>query len=164
MPDEQAYAMFGCTEQALDAALRDKDPRDIAMYAMAILSNAQGVLQGGRVEWSVPAQYINTIRQHLNIAKYSIDRAVPRSAPSDVTTTVSVTVMDLCETEQLFIHPNQTYRFVVRPGCSRCAELARYADGPVGPAEPVDSIPAGGVGTPPGADVHDPKSSEAREP
>lgn len=157
--------MFGCTEQALDAALRDKDPRDIAMYAMAILSNAQGMLQEGRIEWSVPAHYINTIRQHMNIAKYAIDRTVPRSAPSDVATTAPpVTVLGLCETEQLFLHPNQTYRFVVRPGCPRCAELARYADGPVGPAEPVGSTPAGPAATPPGADGHGHKSPEAQEP
>lgn len=134
MPDEQARAMFGCTEQALDAALRDKDPRDIAMYAMSTLSNAQELLQGGRVEWSVPTHYINTIRQLLNVAKYAIDRAVPRVAASDVATTAApVTVMGLCETERLFLHPNQTYRFVVMPGCPRCAELARHADGPKAP-------------------------------
>jgi hypothetical protein len=107
MPDEQARAMFGCTEQALDSALHDKDP----------------------------------------------------VAASNVATTATpVTVMGLCETAQLFLHPNQTYRFVVMPGCPRCAELARHADGPVGPAEPLDSIPAEG------ADGNGPKAPEAREP
>jgi hypothetical protein len=159
MPDEQARAMFGCTEQALDAALCDKDPRDIAMYAMSTLSNAQELLQGGRVEWSVPTHFANSIRQLLNVAKYAIDRAVPRVAASNVATTATpVTVMGLCETAQLFLHPNQTYRFVVMPGCPRCAELARHADGPVGPAEPLDSIPAEE------ADGNGPKAPEAREP
>jgi hypothetical protein len=144
--------MFGCTAQAIDEVLRDKDPRDIAMYATVMLSNAQEVLQGGgRVEWSGPAHYINMIHQHMNIAKYAIDKAVPRSAPSDATPATTVTVMGLCETEQLFLHPNQTYRFVVMPGCPRCADLARYADGPVSPAEPVGNTPVGGADTSPRA-------------
>lgn len=88
-------------------------------------------------------------------------RTTRYQARRHVTTGVGC-VMGLCETEQLFLHPNQTYRFVVRPGCPRCAELARYADGIVGPAEPVSSIPAGSAASPPGADG--PRSSEAQEP
>jgi hypothetical protein len=146
--------MFGCTEQSLDETLRGKDPRDIAMYAMSTLSNAQELLQGGRVEWSLPTPFTDTIRQLLNIAKYAINKAVPRDAASDVATTAApVTVMGLCETERLFLHPNQAYRFVVMSGCQHCADLARYADGPVGPAEPVA-----------GADGNGSKSPEAREP
>jgi len=83
MPDDQARAMFGCTAQAIDGALDGKDPRDIAMYAMGTLSNAQELIQRseyeGQVEWSVPnAHRANTIRQLMNIAKYAIDKAVPR--------------------------------------------------------------------------------------
>lgn len=36
----------------------------------------------------------------------------------------AVTIMGLCETEQLVLHPNQLYRFMVMPDCARCAELA----------------------------------------
>ena len=42
------------------------------------------------------------------------------AAPGD-----PVTVMAICETEQLILHVNQLYRFVVMPDCARCAELAR---------------------------------------
>lgn len=35
-----------------------------------------------------------------------------------------VIVMALCESERLGLRPNVTYRFEVRPGCQRCAELA----------------------------------------
>ena len=75
--------MFGCTAAALDQALDGKEPRDIAMYAMGTLSNAQEWIQRskyeGQVEWSVPDGHrANTIRQLMNIAKYAIDKAVPR--------------------------------------------------------------------------------------
>jgi len=75
--------MFGCTTVAIDEALAGKDPRDIAMYAMGTLSNAQELIQRssyeGVIEWSVPnADRANTIRQLMNIAKYAIDKAVPR--------------------------------------------------------------------------------------
>jgi hypothetical protein len=68
---------------ALDRAIGSKDPRDITMYAMDTLSNAQELIQrtehDGQTEWKVTTAFAaNTIRQHMNIAKYAIDRAVPR--------------------------------------------------------------------------------------
>ena len=83
MPDDVARAMFGCTATAIDEALARKDPRDIAMYAMGTLSNAQeyirpSVSEGPTDEWSVAFGHANTIRQFINIAKYAIDKAVPR--------------------------------------------------------------------------------------
>lgn len=82
MPEDQARAMFGCTAQAIDQALDRKSPRDIAMYAMGTLSNAQELIRRdeyeGAVEWSVSDHNANTLRQFINIAKYAIDKAVPR--------------------------------------------------------------------------------------
>ena len=75
--------MFGCTEAAIDEALAGKEPRDIAMYAMGALSNAQELIQRseyeGEVDWSVSNSHrANTIRQLMNVAKYAINKAVPR--------------------------------------------------------------------------------------
>lgn len=76
--------MFGCTAAAIDEAIAGKDPRDIAMYAMSTLSNAQEMIQRkqdedeGTIEWSVTDRHANTIRQLMNIAKYAVDKAVPR--------------------------------------------------------------------------------------
>ena len=82
IPDEHAREMFGCTAQSIDLMLQDKDPRDIAMYAMGVLSNAQELFQRaetrGSVQWSVPPDRANTVRQLMNVAKYAIDKAVPR--------------------------------------------------------------------------------------
>jgi hypothetical protein len=78
---DRERAMFGCTEASLDKALAGKSPRDIAMYAMSTLSNAQELIQRqneGQIEWSVADRHANTIRQLMNIAKYAIDKAVPR--------------------------------------------------------------------------------------
>jgi hypothetical protein len=36
--------------------------------------------------------------------------------------------MALCETQILFLRPNQLYRFVVIPGCAECARLAAIYD------------------------------------
>ena len=82
-PENRERAMFGCTSQAIDQALARKDPRDIAMYAMSTLSTAQEHIirhrtYEGVVEWSVADRDANTIRQFINIAKYAIDKAVPR--------------------------------------------------------------------------------------
>lgn len=74
-------AMFGCTEAAIDEVLARKVPRDIAMYAMGALSNAQTLIQHDGDEpfaWSVRRADANTIRQLMNIAKYAINKAVPR--------------------------------------------------------------------------------------
>jgi hypothetical protein len=94
---DQAYQeaherrMFGCTAAAIDEALAGKTPRDIAMYAMGTLSNAQELIRreevdydrndarGGTVVWNVENHRdADTIRQLINIAKYAIDKAVPR--------------------------------------------------------------------------------------
>jgi hypothetical protein len=75
-------SMFGCTAAAIDGALSGREPRDIAMYAMGTLSNAQELIRGnaydGDVEYTVTDRDANTIRQLMNIAKYAIDKAVPR--------------------------------------------------------------------------------------
>jgi hypothetical protein len=78
IPDVQAREMFGCTAQSIDLML----PRDIAMYAMSVLSNAQELFERREsdrsIRWSVPAERANTVRQLMNVAKYVIDKAVPR--------------------------------------------------------------------------------------
>lgn len=74
-------SMFGCTATAIDEVLANKEPRDIAMYAMGALSNAQELICRDGDEpfaWSVRRADANTIRQLVNIAKYAIDKAVPR--------------------------------------------------------------------------------------
>lgn len=38
---------------------------------------------------------------------------------------VHVTTLALCESESLVLHPDQLYRFEVRPGCARREELAK---------------------------------------
>lgn len=82
LSDAQAREMFGRSAQSIDTILQGKDPRDIAMFAMGVLSDAQGLFQrlesGGCVQWSVPPDQANTIRQLMNIAKYAMDKAVPR--------------------------------------------------------------------------------------
>jgi hypothetical protein len=82
--EDREHAMFGCTEAAIDEALADMDPRDIAMYAMSVLSDAQEMIQrseyAGLVEWSVANSHrANTIRQLMNVAKYAINKAAPRT-------------------------------------------------------------------------------------
>jgi len=80
--EERERTMFDCTSTAIDEAIAGKDPRDIAMYAMGTISNAQELFQRteyeGDVEWTVPGRHANTIRQLLNIAKYAINKTVPR--------------------------------------------------------------------------------------
>lgn len=81
--EDRERAMFGCTAEAIDEALAGKEPRDIAMYAMGTLSNAQELITRsvyeGEVDWSVSTSHrANTIRQLMNVAKYAIDKAVPR--------------------------------------------------------------------------------------
>lgn len=66
--------MFGRTIASLDEVLADKSPRDIAMFAMSVLSDAQEMIQRGQV---TPSD-ANTVRQLMNMAKYAIDKAVPR--------------------------------------------------------------------------------------
>ena len=75
--EARELSMFGCTAAVIDACLAGKEPRDIAMYAMGTLSNAQELIakcSGG----AVGSRDANTIRQLMNIAKYAIDQAVPR--------------------------------------------------------------------------------------
>jgi hypothetical protein len=80
--EEHERSMFGCTAAMIDEALERKSPRDIAMYATGTLSNAQELFAydeyEGKKEWSVSDSDANTIRQFINIAKYAIDKAVPR--------------------------------------------------------------------------------------
>lgn len=80
--EESERSMFGCTTAAIDEALAGKSPRDVAMYAMGTLSNAQELIRRdeyeGTVEWSVSDSNADTIRQFINVAKYAIDKAVPR--------------------------------------------------------------------------------------
>ncbi|HSX23241.1 MAG TPA: hypothetical protein VLE97_10760 [Gaiellaceae bacterium] len=80
---ERQRKMFGCTAAGIDEALAGKSARDVAMYAMGTLSNAQELIQRKAfdeddVEYSVTPANANTIRQLMNVAKYAIDKAVPR--------------------------------------------------------------------------------------
>lgn len=80
--ENRERSMFGCTAAAIDEALAGKSPRDVAMYAMGTLSNAQELIRRdvyeGEIEYSVSDANANSIRQFINIAKYAIDKAVPR--------------------------------------------------------------------------------------
>jgi hypothetical protein len=81
--EDREREMFGCTAASIDEALAGKEPRDIAMYAMGTLSNAQEMIQRseyeGLVEWSVANSHrANTIRQLMNVAKYAMNKAVSR--------------------------------------------------------------------------------------
>lgn len=82
IPEDDARRMFGCTAMSLDACLAGKTPRDIAAYAAGTLSNAQELIQCDKyengVEWTVADRDANTIRQLINIAKYAINKAVPK--------------------------------------------------------------------------------------
>jgi hypothetical protein len=69
--EDRQRAMFGCTSVAIDEALGGMSPRDIVIYAMGTLSNAQELM-------AVTDHDADTIRRLLNIAKYAIDKAVPR--------------------------------------------------------------------------------------
>lgn len=75
VPDDRARVMFGCTATAIDQALAGKCSRDVVMYAMGMLSDAQELISGRA---AVSARDANTIRQRINIAKYAINSAVPR--------------------------------------------------------------------------------------
>lgn len=75
VPDDRARVMFGCTASAIDQALAGKCSRDVVMYAMGMLSDAQELISG---KAAVSARDANTIRQRINIAKYAINTAVPR--------------------------------------------------------------------------------------
>ena len=72
--EDRERKMFGCTAAAIDEALDGKEPRDIAMYAMGTLSNAQELIGRG----AVSERDADTIRRLMNVAKYAIDKAVPR--------------------------------------------------------------------------------------
>lgn len=80
--EERERAMFGCTAAAIDEALHGMEPRDIARYAMGTLSNAQELIRHDTISddglWTVKEHDANTIRQLINVAKYAIDKAVPR--------------------------------------------------------------------------------------
>lgn len=71
--------MFGCTTAALDEALKGMTSRDIAMYAMSTLSNAQELIHKRHNDsWYIGNEDANALRQLINIAKYAMDKAVPR--------------------------------------------------------------------------------------
>jgi len=82
--EEHERQMFGCTEAEIDSALAraGKERRDVAMYAMGVLSDAQELIcrgeYGSAAEWWVLDRNANKIRQLMNIAKYAINKAVPR--------------------------------------------------------------------------------------
>lgn len=76
--------MLGLTTDQVDEVLAGKTRRDVAMYAMGTLSNAQELMrrvvdeEEGTVSYSVSDANANAIRQLMNVAKYAIDKAVPR--------------------------------------------------------------------------------------
>lgn len=73
--ENRERAMFGCTESAINDALDGKEPRDVAMFAMGALSDAQELIAD---RGAVSERDASTIRQRLNIAKHAINMAVPR--------------------------------------------------------------------------------------
>lgn len=80
-PAQEKYerGMFGCAAASIDEALaRCREPRDVAMFAMGVLSDAQELILRGRDGWYVAPRDADTIRQRMNVAKYAIDKAVPR--------------------------------------------------------------------------------------
>jgi len=80
--EDVARKMFGCTVEAIDGALVGKSRRDVALYALGTLSNVQELIRHrgyeGTPEWWVADRDANTIRQLINVAKYAVDKAVPR--------------------------------------------------------------------------------------
>jgi hypothetical protein len=82
IPKDIARKMFGCTVESIDEMLAGKEPRDIALYAMGTLSNAQEYIRcdydDGPGGWRVASVHANTIRQLINVAKYAINKAVTR--------------------------------------------------------------------------------------
>ncbi len=81
--EDRERAMFGCTADAIDEVLDGMSPRDVAMYAMGTLSNAQQLIRRdtyeGTTEWTVANHHdADTIRRLINVAKYAIDKAVSR--------------------------------------------------------------------------------------
>ena len=78
--EDRERAMFGCTSAAIDDALDGKSPRDVAMYAMSVLSDAQELIRRDRTtfSWWVRNDDADTIRRLINVAKYAVDKAVPR--------------------------------------------------------------------------------------
>lgn len=73
--EKREWPMFGCATAAIDTAIAGKEPRGVAMFAMSVLSDAQEIIpQRG----AISERDANTIRQRMNIAKYAIDKAVPR--------------------------------------------------------------------------------------
>jgi hypothetical protein len=72
--EDRERRMFGCTVAIIDEALEGKVPRDLAMYAMSVLSDAQELIARGDVSVSDA----NTARQLMNVAKHAINQAVPR--------------------------------------------------------------------------------------
>ena len=82
--EDREREMFGCTAAEIDTAIAraGKERRDVAMFAMGVLSDAQELIQrgeyGSATEWWVLDRNANKIRQLMNVAKYAIDKAVPR--------------------------------------------------------------------------------------
>ena len=74
--EDRERGMFGCTAAAIDEGLaRCREPRDVAMFAMGTLSDAQELIPD---RGAVSERDANTIRMRINIAKYAINMAVPR--------------------------------------------------------------------------------------
>ena len=76
--EERERAMFGTTIEQIDQVLARMEPRDIAMYAMGTLSNAQQYIRRDDIGFSVADRHADIVRQLINVAKYAIDKAVPR--------------------------------------------------------------------------------------
>jgi hypothetical protein len=80
--EERECAMFGTTAARLDQVLAGASPRDIAVYARDMLSSALKLIRSeeheGNVEWSIADRHAGTIRQLINVARYAVDKAVPR--------------------------------------------------------------------------------------
>lgn len=73
-------AKFGCTAQEIDETIASMTTRDVIVYAIGTLSNAQQLIKRdpyGSEPWTVTDRDADTIRRLINVAKYVMDKAVP---------------------------------------------------------------------------------------
>ena len=70
--------MYGCTIAAIDEAIDGMSPRDMMLYAMSTLANAQTLIDRADDGWILVSRDADTLRRLINVAKYAMDKAVPR--------------------------------------------------------------------------------------
>ena len=76
---DREHAVYGCLAEDIDKALEGKEPRDIAQYALERLSDALALIRPSPYAGCTVANHdADELREFINIAKYAIDKAVPR--------------------------------------------------------------------------------------